>query len=82
MQERFVVLPTGAMIDLENIAFVLGADLNTKFAFIPKASAGPNAPVVTAAEFEVFFAEMEKRGLAFRCPRTPEPEAKPKIVAE
>lgn len=69
-QPRYVQLPTGAVIDLENIAAILGADLNTKYIFVPKASAGPNAPVVTAAEFDVFFAELEARGLAFRCPRS------------
>lgn len=69
-QVRYVILPTGAMIDLENIAVVLGANLNTSYVIIPKASAGPNAPTLTSAEFDIFFGELEKLGLGHRCPRS------------
>jgi hypothetical protein len=79
VQVRFVQLPTGAVIDLENIAAILGHELNTKYVFIPKASASPNAPILTDAEFQVFFGELEKRGLAFRCPRTAAPAPAPKV---
>jgi hypothetical protein len=66
---RYVILPTGAMIDLENIAFVLGTNLNTEYVFLPRQTASPQAPKLTSAEFEAFFAELEKRGLGFRVPR-------------
>lgn len=78
MKDRFVILPTGALIDLENIGVILGTNLNTEFVIVPKVAAAPQAPKLSLAEFEEFYNQLEMRGYAFRVPK---PSEKPIVAA-
>lgn len=58
---RFVQLPNKAIVDLDNIAFVLQAELN-KYLVVPKVSISPNVPVLDGDDYDVLVKFLEDDG--------------------
>lgn len=58
---RFVQLPNKAIVDLDNIAFVLQAELN-KYLIVPKVSISPNVPVLEGDDYDVLVSYLTGEG--------------------
>ena len=72
------VLTTGALVDLDNVAFVIQAELN-KWVIVPKKTVAPNLPVMDGHEKDELVKTLEDKGLVIVVKKLPRADAEKKL---